>query len=357
MSIFSRGLSLYKHPITYATVPLAGIADGLAEVGRLWTIAAANVLLSKRFRYRKDNRFVVSALQPWVGVRCDMLNANSFVSKSGPFDVNFMNDSYVAYTLSPSQMVDINRTLSAKLPPSITWLDDTEVLQNWNKTLAAIVILSEAKNPKVLGCTFDSRFRPSDYVLTRRPKQVSYDMTANIDQPFGQPVMIDGIWARYTNPFIPYLNSSAFTYFARTANIYPTQNITQDTRLAPKVEIILAMMLGNGLGRVSYSISMAGILKGNTDKPSDWGPSFFPKGRQSPGGDAYVFDGYNGPKTGFTMNAFVNGYAFSYKGATAKAALAVITLYILLAVIHTVLMISGMDGIRLHGTVGHNSSS
>lgn len=338
---FSRDISLYKHPITLATVPFASIADGLSEVGRLWAVAAGNVLLSKRFRYRKDVRFVVPALQPWVGARCDMLDGIQFTRNAGPFDINLMNDSYVAYTLTSKQMTDFNRTLSAKLPPSITWLGDNEVLRNWNKTLAAIVILSDVANPKVLGCTFDSRLRPSNYILTRNQlKQVSYDLTAGDPfQPFGDPVMMDPLWARYTNPFIASLNSSAFAYFARTANIYPTQNQTEDTRLGPKVEIILAMMLVNGLGRVSYGISMAGVLRGDPESPSDWGPSFLPKGLQGPGGDAYVLDGYKGPRTGFIMSAFVNGYAFSYKGATAKAALAVMTLYILLAVIHSVLMI------------------
>jgi len=322
-------------------MPLASIAGGLSEVGRLWAVAAGNILLSKRFRYRKDVRFVVSALQPWVGARCDMLDGSQFTSNPGSLDINLMNDSYVAYTLSSKQMTDFNRMLSARLPPSITWFDNNEVLRNWNKTLTAIVILSDAANPKVLGCTFDSRFRPSDYVLTRNHlKQVSYDLTAGDHfQPLGQAVMIDSRWARYTNPFVPALNSSAFAYFARTANIYPTQNQTEDSRLTPKVEIILAMMLGNGLGRVSYGISMAGVLRGDPENPDDWGPHFLPKGLQGPGGDAYILEGYKGPKTVFTMNAFVNGYAFSYKGATAKAALAVMTLYILLAVIHTVLMI------------------
>ncbi|KAF2178149.1 hypothetical protein K469DRAFT_339973 [Zopfia rhizophila CBS 207.26] len=60
---------LWANAFTIATVLPSAVADGLAELQRLWTTAAANGDIGN-FKFRKDAAFTTQALQPSVVTRC-----------------------------------------------------------------------------------------------------------------------------------------------------------------------------------------------------------------------------------------------------------------------------------------------
>lgn len=101
-------------------------------------------------------------------------------------------------------------------------------------------------------------------------------------------------------------------------------------------------MLANGLARMSYNASMVGTLKGMNasnawQKQVPWMDDVLPKAELGYGGDPWnISSSQKAGATQFTMIALAYGYAYGSEGAAQKASIAVLLLYILLAVSHFV---------------------
>jgi hypothetical protein len=61
---------LWANAFTLATTPVSAVSDGLAELARLWSAAAANGNIGK-FKYRRDATFTTTARQPLVFTFCN----------------------------------------------------------------------------------------------------------------------------------------------------------------------------------------------------------------------------------------------------------------------------------------------
>lgn len=63
--------SIFSNAFTSASTQQSVVADGVAEVGRLWAYAAANSGGRQKFIYRRDASFTVTAPQPITQTRCE----------------------------------------------------------------------------------------------------------------------------------------------------------------------------------------------------------------------------------------------------------------------------------------------
>ena len=111
------------------------------------------------------------------------------------------------------------------------------------------------------------------------------------------------------------------------------------------IERILTTLVANGLARPSYNPGMINTSKGNDGGgkqwySTSWFQDFFAK--------TFIFHlslEEQASATEFNMTASVIGYAYSFKGTTQKAAIAVLVVYIFLTILHPGYSILGWLGL------------
>ena len=348
--------SIWGGHYSLATVPTAPIADGLAEMARLWSRAVATTNHG-RLKWRKDVNFVTKAPQSSVYARCKetiinptqldhlrlsfpILSAigfadhNTFDGTVEQFGFQVINDSQ---TTSKAQSL-----LAPGLSPSIIWMDDAEALEQTNSTLLAVASFPTTSNgdSSVYTCSIDTRLTNTDVTTTRNEyKLVSGmppDWVNGTIYSASPKITISAAWARYLDPLIVAdKNDTIFSQIASTAGIWNTSFPAQPYNFNIIIESILTTMLANGLARASYNASMLTRLKGSSSPDSNqwdesgWFGGFFGKG------DTSIFDispEDRASATEFNMAAFAVGYAYTYKGSTQQAAIGVMCAYVLLTV-------------------------
>lgn len=346
--------SIWGGHFSLATVPTSPIADGLAEVARLWARAVA-ATRHDRFQWREDVQFTTKAPQSSVYTRCsetiidvtqlDALRlsfpalAEIQFADGNTFDgtveqIGFHTDS------SSDTATTVKSLLAGGLPPALTWVDEGDMLTNTNSTLLAIATFPVTTDgtSNLYTCSIDSRLTQTDVTTFRNEYKLVSGVPPNwangtVASPWPK-IMPTAAWARYLNPTILGSNVSAFSNIASAAGMWNTSLVAAPYNFAIIVEGILTTMVANGLGRASYNTSMIGNLKGNDGDSNQWYSTgwfeyFFAK--------TSVFDlspEEQASATEFTMSASVIGYAYGYKGATQKAAIAVLLAYIILTVLH-----------------------
>ena len=346
--------SIWGGHFSLATVPTAPIADGLAEVARLWARAVA-ATGHDRFQWRKDVQFTTKAPQSSVYARCseiivdiDQLD-NLQLSFPALDEIQFANGNtfdgtvrQIGYrTDSSNETVSTIKTLlSPGLPPALTWIDQGDLLANTNSTLLAIATFPDTTSGTsyIYTCSIDSRLTQTDITTFRNeyklvsgapPNWVNGTVASSWPK-----IMPTAAWAKYMNPTITGSNASVFSSMTSTAGMWNTSLAAAPYNFPIIVEGLLTTMVANALARASYNTSMIATLKGDNGDGNQWDAGgwfqyFFTKSsifNLSPEERASA--------TEFDMSASVIGYAYSYRGATQKAAIAVLLAYIILVFLH-----------------------
>ena len=346
--------SIWGGHFSLATIPIAPVADGLAEVARLWARAVA-ATRHNHFEWRKDVQFTTKAPQPSVYARCretilDITHLND-LKLSFPIlaEIEFAEGNTFDGTVqqlgfrtdSNSDTLDkIKSVLASGSNPTLTWIDGSDMTSNTNSTLLAVATFPETTNgsSNIYTCSIDSRLTQTDVTTFRNEyKLVSGVPPDWANGTIGSPwpkIRPTAAWARYLNPTIQGSNASAFSNIASTAGMWNTNLPTAPDNFAVIVEGILTTMVANGLSRASYNASLIKRLKANDGDGNEWYSTgwfqgFFAKDS--------VFDlspEERASATVFNMTANVIGYAYSYKGKTQKAAIGVLVAYVVFTLLH-----------------------
>ena len=353
-TVASYDAALGTNAYTMATTQLSAPSDGLTEVGRLWTLAAPNGGGIQRWDFRKDATFTTSMSQPFVMARCEASQVASHVDDiSLEFPVLsslYLTGSTLAsyghanlnktYLLTDSAAQEIVKSMLAQSSPSLIWYDTVSLLQATNSSISAIAVFpnTTVDTSSIYICGVDSRFAPGIIQATaNEPKEVTggppnWWNTGIV--PTWPRTSITADWASLLNPSIPATNTTVFNEMVAAAGMWNSSLPSDSYNYPFIIETILTTLIADGLARGSYNTPMVGTLKSGPN----WYKNFLPeKVRLSWGGDAFtVTDAERTTATMFTMRATANGYAYSYKGATQKAAIAVLIVYVLLALGHVV---------------------
>ena len=346
--------SIWGGHFSLATAPTAPVADGLAEVARLWARAVA-ATRHDRFQWRKDVQFTTKAPQSSVYARCreTVLDITQLEDLQLSFpvlpEIQFADgnafDGTVQqigfYTDRESDTANTTRSLLTPLShPTLTWIDESNMLTNTNSTLLAVATFPGTTNgtSNIYTCSIDSRLIQTDVTTFRNEYKVVSGgppdwANGTVASPWPR-IMPTAAWAKYLNPTIGASDTSAFSNTASTAGVWNTSLATAPANFAIIIEGILTTMVANGLARASYNTSMMTTLKGNDGGGNQWYSTgwfqdFFAK--------SSIFDlgsEERASATEFNMTASVIGYAYSYKGTTQKAAIGVLVAYIVLAILH-----------------------
>lgn len=336
-----------------ASVPFSIVSDALAELQRLWSYAAANHP-HKRFWAHKEAVFTARAPKPLVQTFCASFS-NGWMNQSA-IEVSFpvchdSPDAMENFRL-PSDFLANDRSLSH--PPSTLWVDDLELKGRTKSTLNAIISIPRAANGQsmLFTCSIDSAL-PEVEITMGAVKIVSSKAT----ESFSPRVDLSSTWAKYLNPQLPSQNSTLFSKIASTAGLWNTTTPSHDYNYQYIIESILATLIANGIGRSTYNSRMVGHLRGfnpadpwgvRRSDPAEWLAYMLPSKNVGFNDDPKhsAFDALSlyeaTQSTVFIMRAAATGYAFSAQGNAAKAAIAVLTVYIMLAFCHTCyLLITG----------------
>ena len=346
--------SIWGGHFSLATVPTAPVADGLAEVARLWARAVA-ATEHDRFQWREDVQFTTKAPQSSVYARCsetivDMNRLDNLqlsfpalaeiqFADGNTFDGTVQQIGYLTDS-SNGTASTVKSLLTQGLPPALTWIDQGDMLANTNSTLLAIATFptTTSGTSNVYTCSIDSRLTQTDITTFRNQYKLVSGAPPNwangtVASPWPR-IMPTAAWAKYLNPTVVGSNVSVFSSITSTAGMWNTTLAAESYNFAIIVEGILTTMVANGLARASYNTSMITTLKGNDGDgnqwySTDWFQYFFTK--------SSIFNlsaEEQASATEFDMSASVIGYAYSDKGATQKAAIAVLLAYITLVILH-----------------------
>lgn len=350
---------LHRDAYTIATIPMSSIADSGAEIGKWWTIAAANVQRSKRFWSRKDATFSINAPQPAVATICQpQTGSNQQILEEGLLFPNLTSVNFAKGIIQTTASINItkapdNRLVSEVLShlelvkePSILWF---AALDGFGSTIHAVATFppNNSSSPinQIYSCSLDSRYIHAVTSSTRNKIKMAY---SEKDEQFlndgiintGYPqIFLSAGWTEYLNPTINSEGSTAFAQMYRSGGLWNVSSPTDESFRMVVVEAIITTMTLNGIARADYNISIAGRKKGGgidtEDPPDEFLTQFLPDKYLGSGGVAYeLTDEELKNSTKFTARAMANGYAYNHRGATQIAAMAVLILYCLLALFH-----------------------
>ena len=353
-TVTNDNAALGANAYTMATTQLSAPADGLTEVGRLWTLASPNGGGIQRWDFRKDATFTVSMSQPFVMSRCE--ERDVALSHLDDLTLNFpvLSSLYLNGTFASRSHANLNKTfavndtttletiklLLVQPSPSLIWYDTATLLQATNSSINAVAIFPNTANASssIYVCGVDSRFAPGTIQASANDlKHVTGGPTNWLHTgilPIWPRTTITAEWANLLNPSIPTKNTTVFNEMVAAAGMWNSSLPSAAYNYPFIIESILSTLVADGLARASYNTHMVGTLKSGPD----WFKDFLPeKVTISWGGDAFsVTDAERAKATMFTMRATANGYAYSRKEATQKAAIAVLITYVLLALGHVI---------------------
>ena len=379
-------------PFTVATVPSYGLAYGVSEAARLWYVASFSLRddPARRFWSLNDARQSVQAQQPVVQARCLQWSASSFSEdayhKYGTSNgsVPFCDLSDFEYylhsqhgnlpvsnnsSLGPSSYASILQTAYNSSIPNVLWVAD--VVQKIGPPALGVIITvpqNSQYEAQIYSCSTDARMARSAIRHVRSLGYVEgfpqdsqaephFDMVtlqakgtyaANNSWP---KISIDETWAgEYLDTIISIDNTTVFQDMLSVAGLWNTSHVIDQTDALYAIESLLATTLVNGISRRDYEADFAGTLKGEPHgldfQPTDpraqvncteWCSQIMPSraGSIGYGGNAFdinATDMQNSTK--FTLKAEVNGYAYTSRGNTAKFAIAVLFLHVLIAFLY-----------------------
>jgi hypothetical protein len=352
---------LYGSAFTLATVSPSVVADALVDLRILWTRAVANSNIG-RFKYRRDAILKTKILQPLVIARCEATNYTKedvFELRFPSFKENTLNKGPGTAPTSAAliqEWILINNTdihpEIARLPaiidhPLLYWIDDTYLLQSTQSSLMVVAMIPESKvGPAACHtCIISSRLAPMSVKVHREGLthvHSEYGVDALYDfHTSSRTIKLTAKWATYLNPVIStsgQSNATVFSTLTSTAGVWASERSIGPEWYPIIIENILATLVVNGIGRANFNKTMAGNLIGAAQKkfPKPWMRQILPQNeRMGYGGAAYeISDDDQKRATKLVLTVDVLGYAYGLAGPAQKAAMAVLSLYVLLVTCH-----------------------
>lgn len=360
----ARTRPIWTNAYSSAWIGNSAVADAIAQLGPYWSYAARNAAPEKRLMYRNEATFAVEAPMTETFARCctQSMKISDLVSIPLPFPAldtarlsggpNTAATSTASFdTCSAdwdSDTIDsIRSLLEAGGAPNIIWLDSPTLLNGSQSTLNAVVVFPETTSGQgyLHTCSIDSRAQPGVKITgswTNPGVIVGYPSAIPDTGTLGanySKIYLAAAWARYLNPTTERKDGTVISQLASTTGMWNSSVAAEQDTFGEMIEAILATMVANGISRAGYNATLLGTLKGAVD-PSDywqggWGREFLPKRWLGGGGSAFDVDlDQQTSATKLTMHATVNGYAYSYRGATPIAAMVTLTVYSVLAILH-----------------------
>ncbi|ORY16563.1 hypothetical protein BCR34DRAFT_476003, partial [Clohesyomyces aquaticus] len=372
-------LGLYKKSWTLTTTQMSCLADAVDRIGRLWIDAAVGAWLvkkrkySNRFKWRQDVRWSISNVQqPLTMTVCSSYGNETFangifvpkVETNCGSDGNSLVTESVSFTqLSQLDSVMTNYNNPASTSPALQFVELPTAAFGRNSIGAFISFPSSWPGGKrLLACGVDARWVPSVIQGQRSAvKRISgqpygpFDLLGTCNLPKTRRVIISPEWANSLNPTIHDSNRTVIqeimqdvpeTQGSRWKNISTGQN--GDKFVVPFIEMVLSMLVTNGLSRTAASAVPQGILKGCSagscaslcsDGDGAWCTAIMPDGEFGYRDNQSIFtlpaNADLSKMTPFNVRIDITGYAYSIRGTTARLSCAVLLLYCSLAVIHT----------------------
>lgn len=349
--------SIWNGPNTVASVPPSAVSDALAELARLWSFAARNYDEGRRYWSHKDATYTVRAPEPIVQVLClDVSNQTS----NGSASMLSIPILHVPVDQTESLQVSNATRLSIQESgefPKIMWLDESDLKKRTNATLHSLVSIPKAANGQSLlfTCTIDSALPEKTISTSRNGVKIVNGDALGYASTNGQVPKVDlsAEWAKYLTPqTFANFNATIFSKIASTAGLWNTTTPSHSYNYQYIIESILVTLIANGLGRTTYNSSMIGHLRGSNasdpwgvahfNTPDPWLRYILPHKNMGFNDDPSnsVFDplpaSLAAKASMFIMRATVNGYAFSARGNAARASIAALMTYIILAACHIV---------------------
>jgi hypothetical protein len=348
---------------TIATTQMSILADSLAEIGRLWSIAAnelSNVSRQpRRFIYRNDAIYTLNDVyQPITTAICwayrDKLDLQGGLFSNMvdvPIAASLCNDTRrgVSYSIPSELSTTINAYRDDNASSPFLQFMELPSETFGNNTIGALISFppSWPGGSNLLTCTVDARWTPVNLQSTREIIKVVSGQPAgwpgqglcNYSQP---SISVTSEWAQYLNPYIQSSNKTVFDTLLDSIAVQPSE-WTDDSGFAEGLmESILTTMITSGLSRTASSATIQGQLKYCPNNDCDevcglWCLDMMPSSNQEfgYGGDIYNLSGIDTSKLSkFTVQVDVNGYAYNSRGATMILSCTILILYCLLASIH-----------------------
>ncbi|KAL8993812.1 MAG: hypothetical protein Q9169_006068 [Polycauliona sp. 2 TL-2023] len=171
--------------------------------------------------------------------------------------------------------------------------------------------------------------------VSPRPISVSHIPTAQsgvVHYP-DESILISHDWAQYLNPFVPSLNTSLFDILMRQ-----TYSPERESWLGPA---LLSMLASNGLSRTSWESELQGKLRTiGQGKERSLDINYWIAGK----GDIFHVDPLESKDwVSFQVESSVEGYAYNTLTSPPKIAIAIMMIYCILVLGHT--LYSGITGI------------
>lgn len=353
---------IWADAFTIATTPVSAVADSLAELGRLWSYAAANINIGN-FKYRNDVLFKVNSPQPVVLSHCNQTDyytgdnitlpfpaLGSISLSSGPNSAASSTARVAEYiTFANSTILaNVNSSLQLGEQPSIIWIDDAGLLNRTQSTLGAVFVLPATNTTQAsyFTCSIDSRYANVTLLSTRNmikivagePLSFADNGTFHTDW---RKVGLTADWARYLTPKLSDSNNTILTPITSQAGIFNSSTPSGPWYYEIIVENIITTLLANGIGRASYPYGLVSTLKDEIDPDElwyggNWAHEIIPKGgKMGRGGNAFnISSAVARNSTEFRMEALVNGYAYSPTGVVQKAQLVIFAIYVAMVLAH-----------------------
>jgi hypothetical protein len=356
-----RTSSIWQNAFTTATTQHSVVADGLAEVGRLWAFAATHGDRGQRFRFRRDATYSAIAPQPIAQARCEeyVLRDNTVngLRFPVPVDATCNGDSSSCTLDTVDLLVNNNATLVNQVrgallsnqPPNLIWVEAWEHSEALKSSINAIATFPEtaAHNATYYCCNIYSAIGNATITTTRSsPKYVKGYPSGILGIPVYEydarnwaKIKVTPAWARLLNPSLSGENATVFSRTASTAGMWNSELTSFSYNFPFIIESILATMVANGLARTTYNSTIVGTLKGadprNPWRGGAWVNEMLPRRQFGWDGSIYDVDTDSAATSSmFVMRATVTGYAWSSRGKLQKAALTVIFLYVGFALAH-----------------------
>ncbi|KAK5657598.1 hypothetical protein OQA88_3177 [Cercophora sp. LCS_1] len=341
LHIITRAPHIWDNAYTAATTQVSPLADAIAELGRIWSIAAFNSDTS-RLKFRRNAFWMVEAEQPVVFARCvrqlveDPIPNAKFPLIDSIDRVDGLADSAGLRSMLPvNESSAIQNRLSQPLP-SVIWYDGVELMKQLNSSIACIVAVPESNvGPgEFYTCSVSAAYGSSIYRSAWSPSKIVSGSpggfaTNGIFNATHRAVSVDAAWARYLNPTNPSTETTAVSEIMRSAGLWNSTSPTPNDSWEPLVESILATLVANGMSRIGYSAELQMDDLFDREK-------MLPPGRGLGGGSGEAFTEPSNPSAFSKFNLFVHveGYAYSPDGGTQVVTMAILGAYVFLVAVH-----------------------
>jgi len=359
---------LYPEFETLATTQMSNLADPLAEIGRLWAIAAFELdqiapKHHRRFMYRNDAIYSINNVyQPLTTAIC-------MSQRWDPYLREMLRNNTVNVPIVSTLCDEIREMTKYVIPPEYSgmvtaFLDnsntapalqfvDLPIDDFGNNTVGALITFppSWPGGSNFLTCAVDARWTKATIKSTRDVIKV---VTGAPDSWLGgmcydsPSITARSTWAQYLNPYIIDTNQTVFYSLVQSLGSL-TEERSDDNGLVQSVmESILTMLITNGLSRTAADATVQGELNDCPENSCNqvcgkWCLDIMPEQGQEFGYGANIYNISGVPDVSklskFTVQVDVNGYAYNIRGSTMILSIIVLCCYCAMTIVHSVFLL------------------